>query len=86
MPFEEPDDTTLTWLEKAKDCSTNIWLHLWHAVARIALQFFMTQTDINGFLKRGSMFILSEQQFAVLLSHGGFDAGRYERVSYSLIT
>lgn len=84
VPLEEPDDITLQWLEKAKDSSTNIWLHLWHAFARIALQLFMTQTDINGFLKRGSMFILSEQQFALLLKEGGFDSSRHERVSLTI--
>lgn len=81
VPLKEPDEITLQWLERAKDSSTNIWLHLWHAFARIALQLFMTQTDINGFLKRGSMFILSEQQFALLLREGGFDSSRHEGVS-----
>lgn len=32
----------------------------------------MNQTDINGWLKRGSMFILSEMQFRNLLIAGGF--------------
>ncbi|EDW74779.1 uncharacterized protein Dwil_GK15857 [Drosophila willistoni] len=68
----EQDSTTVKWLEQAKILSTNIWLHLWHALARSILQFFMTQTDINGFLKRGSMFILSEEQFYKLLVAGGF--------------
>lgn len=48
-------------------------MHLWHDLARVALRFFMTQTDINGFLKRGSMFILSEQQFALLLRNAAFN-------------
>ncbi|KAH8291316.1 hypothetical protein KR054_010555 [Drosophila jambulina] len=68
----EPDATTVGWLERAKALSANIWTHLWHALARSILQFFMTQTDINGFLKRGSMFILSEAQFHKLLVAGGF--------------
>ncbi|KAH8309191.1 hypothetical protein KR059_006778 [Drosophila kikkawai] len=68
----EPDATTLGWLERAKALSANIWTHLWHSLARSILQFFMTQTDINGFLKRGSMFILSEAQFHKLLVAGGF--------------
>eukprot|EP00099_Drosophila_melanogaster_P020384 NP_611846.1 uncharacterized protein Dmel_CG5339 [Drosophila melanogaster] len=68
----EPDATTVSWLERTKALSANIWTHLWHALARSILQFFMTQTDINGFLKRGSMFILSEEQFRKLLVAGGF--------------
>ncbi|KAH8402176.1 hypothetical protein KR009_010390 [Drosophila setifemur] len=71
----EPDATTVSWLERAKALSANIWTHLWHALARSILQFFMTQTDINGFLKRGSMFILSEAQFHKLLVAGGFLPG-----------
>ncbi|XP_060659186.1 protein-L-histidine N-pros-methyltransferase [Drosophila nasuta] len=72
LALNRPDPTTLRWLERAKMLSSNIWMHLWHALARSVLQFFMTQTDINGLLKRGSMFILSEEQFYKLLEAGGF--------------
>ncbi|CAD7088165.1 unnamed protein product [Hermetia illucens] len=68
-----PDDITIGWLEKAKSLSANLWLQIWHVVARIFLSIFMTQTDVNGLLKRGSMFILSEVQFSRLLTAGGFD-------------
>lgn len=74
VPLHHPDKTTVDWLEKAKESSANIWLQLWHTLARTILQFFMTQTDINGFLKRGSMFILSDSQFReLLLRAGNFD-------------
>lgn len=73
VPFNQPDDTTVDWLEKAKELSANIWIQLWHTLARTILQIFMTQTDINGFLKRGSMFILSDNQFEQLLRAGNFD-------------
>lgn len=33
----------------------------------------MTQTDVNGVLKRGSMFILSEDQLVTLVTRGGFN-------------
>ncbi|XP_030573758.1 methyltransferase-like protein 9 [Drosophila novamexicana] len=72
VALKQPDTTTIRWLERAKMLSSNIWLHLWHALARSVLQIFMTQTDINGLLKRGSMFILSEEQFCKLLEAGGF--------------
>ncbi|EDW01902.1 protein-L-histidine N-pros-methyltransferase [Drosophila grimshawi] len=74
VALKQPDTITIKWLERAKMLSSNIWLHLWHALARSVLQFFMTQTDINGLLKRGSMFILSEDQFYKLLEAGGFVA------------
>lgn len=73
MSFQSPDDITLEWLEKSKMLSANLWLQIWHLVAKLFLGLFMTQTDINGWLKRGSMFILSEYQFSELLTAGGFD-------------
>ena len=58
--------------------SANFWLQLWHIVARLFLTAFMTQTDVNGYLKRGSMFILSETQFQNLLQAGGFDPNNFD--------
>lgn len=77
VPLDQPDDTTVNWLEKAKELSANIWIQLWHTLARTILQFFMTQTDINGFLKRGSMFILSDDQFEKLLKAGNFNVDNF---------
>lgn len=73
----EPDDLTLGWLDKAKSLSSNLWLQLWHTVAKTFLKMFMSQTDVNGMLKRGSMFILSEKQFHKLLSAGGFELSKF---------
>ncbi|XP_037032959.1 methyltransferase-like protein 9 [Bradysia coprophila] len=72
VQLDEPDDITKVWLDKAKVLSANLWLQIWHIVARLFLATFMTQTDVNGLLKRGSMFILSENQFKDLLTAGGF--------------
>lgn len=72
LSLEAPDEITLDWLEKARVLSGNLWLQLWHVVAKLFLGLFMNQTDINGWLKRGSMFILSEVQFRNLLVAGGF--------------
>lgn len=77
VAFDQPDNITVKWLEKAKILSANLWLQIWHTIARLFLAFFMTQTDINGFLKRGSMFILSEEQFCKLLKYGGFDVRKF---------
>ena len=49
IPLEEPDEITLGWIEKAKVLSANLWLQLWHIVARLFLGLFMTQTDVNGY-------------------------------------
>lgn len=49
LSLEKPDDITLSWLEQAKQLSSNLWLQLWHLAARLFLGFFMTQTSINGY-------------------------------------
>lgn len=51
LPLEKPDEATLHWLDQAKELSSNLWLQLWHLVARTFLGFFMTQTSINGYEK-----------------------------------
>lgn len=48
LALEKPDETTLHWLDRAKEQSSNLWLQLWHLIARTFLSFFMTQTSING--------------------------------------
>lgn len=56
----EPDSLTLQWLEASKAKSSDLWLQIWHIVAKLFLKLFLTQTSSNGLLRRGSMFILSE--------------------------
>ncbi|XP_052867005.1 protein-L-histidine N-pros-methyltransferase isoform X1 [Anopheles cruzii] len=71
-PMTGPDALTLEWLDRSKKTSGRFWLQLCHEIAKLFLNMFMTQTDVNGFLKRGSMFILSELQFDEFLTAGGF--------------
>lgn len=49
-----------------------MWLQLWFIFAKFWLSIFMNQTDLNGFLSRGSMFILSEDQIVSFLTNSGF--------------
>jgi SAM-dependent methyltransferase len=44
---------------------------MWHSLAKSFLSFFYTQTDINGLLARGSMFVFSKEQFRYLLDKAG---------------
>lgn len=60
MNLVEPDPITLKWLEESKAKSADLWLQLWHIFCKTILKLFLTQTCCNGLLKRGSMFILSE--------------------------
>lgn len=62
----------MAWLEQSKETSSNTFLQLWYIVAKFFLSIFMTQTDLNGFLARGSMFILSEDQIGTILNKSGF--------------
>lgn len=59
--LEEPDDITMAWLQQSKEKSSDLWLQIWHIIAKLFLKLFLTQTDVNGFLNRGSMYILSEK-------------------------
>ena len=67
-----PDQRTMDWLEQSKNQSSNMWLQIWFIFAKFLLSLFMTQTDSNGVLLRGSMFILSEDQIVTILNKSGF--------------
>lgn len=67
------DGATQKWLDEARETSSKLWTQIYHVLARLFLGLFLTQTDLNGFLRRGSMFVLSEYQFKHLLNAGGFN-------------
>lgn len=58
--LQEPDGMTMQWIAESKAKSSDLWLQIWHIVAKLFLKIFLTQTCSNGLLRRGSMFILSE--------------------------
>lgn len=58
--LQEPDPITLSWIEESKAKSSQLWLQIWHIIAKLFLKIFLTQTCCNGLLRRGSMYILSE--------------------------
>lgn len=61
------DDETKEFLDECSEMSDSVFLQLWHNIAKLILNFVMTQTSINGLLNRGSMFVFSKQQFASLV-------------------
>lgn len=61
-----PDDETEEFLENSRNLSNNVFLQIFHALVKFFCSFFMTPTSINGWLGRGSMFVLSKSQFAAL--------------------
>jgi hypothetical protein len=58
--LQEPDAITMSWIQESKTKSSQLWLQIWHIVAKLFLKIFLTQTCCNGLLRRGSMYILSE--------------------------
>ncbi|KAF5273222.1 hypothetical protein FQA39_LY07553 [Lamprigera yunnana] len=64
----QADKDTLNFLQHAEDKSDWILTQIWHSLAKAFLGWFMTQTSINGWLQRGSMFVLSLSQFLKLMN------------------
>lgn len=67
-----PDNITSEWIENTRRNSQKLCKQLWHFFAKIVLSLCLSQTDLNGILRRGSMFICSECQFETLLQRSGF--------------
>ncbi|CAK1556135.1 unnamed protein product [Leptosia nina] len=63
-----PDKETQDFLSTSIDKSSWVWTQLWYIIAKSFLRHFWTTTDINGWLGRGSMFVLSSAQTRTLLS------------------
>ncbi|XP_063925679.1 protein-L-histidine N-pros-methyltransferase isoform X2 [Zophobas morio] len=62
-----PDDDTIKFLQQSEEKSDWVLTQIWHSIVKVFLGWFMTQTSINGWLQRGSMFVLSLQQFLKLM-------------------
>ncbi len=65
------DDATKQFIEDSVDQADSVLTQMWHSLAKSFLSFFYTQTDINGLLARGSMFVFSKEQFRYLLDKAG---------------
>ncbi|XP_018324442.1 methyltransferase-like protein 9 [Agrilus planipennis] len=65
------DEETSCFLKQSEEKSDWIFTQLWHSIAKVLLGWFMTQTSVNGWLERGSMFVLSHLQFLSLMSCDG---------------
>ena len=66
------DDSTKEFISDSVEQSDSVLTQMWHSLAKSVLSFFYTQTDINGYLRRGSMFVFSEEQFKYMLDKAGF--------------
>ncbi|XP_037972278.2 protein-L-histidine N-pros-methyltransferase isoform X1 [Plutella xylostella] len=62
-----PDEETKEFLSASIDKSSWVWTQIWYLLAKAVLRRFWSVTDINGWLGRGSMFVLSSAQATRLL-------------------
>jgi len=60
------DEETKAFLEQSFDKSDWIFTQIYHNVAKAFLSLVYSQTDINGILGRGAMFVLSREHYSVL--------------------
>ncbi|XP_022829872.1 methyltransferase-like protein 9 isoform X1 [Spodoptera litura] len=70
-----PDEETKEFLSASIDKSSWVWTQIWYLLAKAVLRHFWSVTDINGWLGRGSMFVLSEAQARALLRTTGHGIG-----------
>ncbi|XP_046440293.1 protein-L-histidine N-pros-methyltransferase-like isoform X2 [Daphnia pulex] len=63
LQLDWADAETQVFLERCQERSDAVFTQLFHLVARTLLAPFVSQTSINGILRRGSMFVISDRQF-----------------------
>jgi len=63
LVLDASDAETAIFLDACRDASDAVFTQLWHLVARTCMSPFLTQTAVNGLLRRGSMFVVSSEQF-----------------------
>jgi len=71
-----PDEETMKFIRQSIEKTDQIFTQMWHNLAKSVLKGFFgyTQTDINGYLRRGSMFVLSTEQFNLLREKAGLQS------------
>ncbi|KAH3771347.1 protein-L-histidine N-pros-methyltransferase-like [Dreissena polymorpha] len=67
VQFHE-DPETHEFLSKCYEKADWVFTQLYHLLAKSVMSWFMENTSINGWLGRGSMFVLSQAQFMTLLN------------------
>jgi len=67
LQLQEDDETSL-FIQHSVLQSDWLFTQLYYNLAKSFLSWFYCQTDINGLLNRGSMFVFSKQQFLSLCS------------------
>jgi len=64
------DSETKEFIKEAIEQADSWALQTWYNVAKAVMSWFsFTHTDMNGILQRGSMLVVSSEQFSLLLEH-----------------
>jgi len=63
----DADEDTLDFISTSSEKSDWVLTQLWHNIAKSVLSWAYCQTDINGMLNRGSMFVFSKEHFLKML-------------------
>jgi len=63
------DEATTAFIKHSFEQSDWLFTQLYYNLAKSLLSWFYCQTDINGILARGSMFVFSREQFLLLTSN-----------------
>lgn len=79
------DEETKRFISHSVEKSNSWLLQMYHSVGALFLAPFLTQTDINGYLQRGSMFVFSAHHFRTLLDKGGVQFQSSDKVGQSVI-
>uniref|UniRef100_A0A1B6M475 Methyltransferase-like protein 9 n=1 Tax=Graphocephala atropunctata TaxID=36148 RepID=A0A1B6M475_9HEMI len=69
------DEETRQFLDNCNDKSDALLTQIWHSIVKSLLRWFLTQTDINGLLGRGSMFVFSKPHIRQLLGRSLAEEG-----------
>ena len=69
----DADEDTKLFIQQSIAKADQILMQMWHNLAKTVLKRFFgyTQTDINGYLRRGSMFVISTSQFILMREKAG---------------
>ena len=66
------DAETKAFLQQSVAQADSWVLQSWYTICKSFMSLFSySQTDMNAILQRGSMFVISTEQFELLLNHGG---------------
>jgi len=78
------DDETEQFIQESYEQSDWILTQLWYNIAKSVLSWFYCQTDINGMLNRGSMFVFSKEQIVKMTGLDSEEAGEGENMMLDL--